>query len=1306
MHFFTPQVGYHSPRMSDDFPVESRFSIEAAVGRGAAGEILRGIDRATGRPVAVKRLHARHDEEPSQVERFRREARLLAQIDDPHVVRYVAHGADRLGRPCLVVEWLDGEDVARRQRRQRLTVAEALDVARQAALGLDALHRAGIVHRDVKPSNLFAVPNADGSTTIKLIDLGIARAAGEATLTAFGSMLGTPFYMSPEQARGEERVTARADLFSLGAVLFELLSGRRAFPGDEIFAVIAKIVLAEPLALREVMPGAPPLADALLRRALRKAPEERFASAREMAGAIAAVPPWTPGDAITDGDDDDDAPTRIAPLSSAVERRVVTAVFAGFSHASWEEDLHAFGAIAAEQGGAVHATLGRRAVAVFGGARSTGDEAVRAARTALAAVDRTNGIRIVIATGRALSGVTGLSGDIVDRGVRAVEGAAGPPPSVRAPAPVRLDDATADLLGELFAVEGPPGGRVLLGVRRGAAPPRKLLGKPTPCVGRERELGLLAAMFEECAAEPIARAALVTGAAGIGKSRLRFELAARLAAHGAAPEVIVARGSPLGEPSAFGLLAPALRRLAGVLGGEPPAEQRRKLRERIGRRAPAHAADILADMAHVPGVEAAGHGDGPRPDAMVSGDRLRGAWIAWLDAETIERPIVLVLEDLHRADLPTIAFVDAALRALPDRPLFVVAFARPEVHERFPQLWAGRGSQEVRLGPLTPRSAERLVRAALGDQVGRDAVLRIVGRGEGNAFYLEELIRAEAEGTGAVVPDTVLGMVQARLDALGAGAKRALRAASVFGEVFWRGGVAALAGDAGGALEQLDEAELISPRPGSALTGEDELAFRNVLVREAAYAMIPDAELRAAHRLAGAWLERAGEVDPVLLATHFERGGDRERAAGHFLHAALSALAGNDFAGAITHAERSVSLGDAEGDAGSKRRGRARLVQAEALRWKGDVGAAAVAAADAVALLPRGSPAWFHAARESIAAHGRLGQFDRVEALAEQLLAQDAFDGAAGPRVAALLPACGHLVYAGKNEAAARLLERIEGLAAAPAGLDPEVLARLQQLRALFADRAGDMEAALAHHGAALDAFERAGDARGACQSLANVGFIQLSLGSFTGAEAALRAAHAGAERMGLGTASALALHNLGGVLAALGRLDEAYDVEERAVRAFAAAGDPRLEGASRLYLSRILISRGDLDGAEAEARRVAESPASPAPLRAGARAALSLALLAAGRAEEALAFAREAGRALAELGSVEDFEVLIGIAHAEALDATGDHEAAKSVIAAARRDLLARADRLAEPARTQFLEVVPDNARCLGLAAAWAIAP
>jgi len=685
---------------------------------------------------------------------------------------------------------------------------------------------------------------------------------------------------------------------------------------------------------------------------------------------------------------------------------------------------------------------------------------------------------------------------------------------------------------------------------------------------------------------------------------------------------------------------------------------------------------------------------------MLTGDLMRAAWIAWLEAECAEHPVVLVLEDLHWGDRASVSFVGAALRALSAQPFLVVGLGRPEALERFPDKWIAESALAIRLGPLTPRATERLVRAALGTEVGPDTVQRIVSRAEGNAFYVEELIRAVLEGTASDLPDSVLGMVQARLDALGVETKRVLRAASVLGQIFWRGGVAAILGEApaaiAGALAQLVTAELISWRETASFPGEEEYVFRHALVCDAAYAMIPDADRRAAHRVAGVWLGRVGEGDPAILAAHLERGEDRDGAARFYLLAAEKALAGSDFAGAIAHAARAGTSGE--------ERGRARLIQAEAHRWRGEMALAATAGAEAAGLLPRGSEAWFQAVRETIATRGRLGQYDLVKEWAEEAITCAAGPETAGARLAALAPAAGHMLYAGNTEASARILVEIERVSAGAGELPPQVAARLHALYALLADHERDLETALAHHEAALESFERAGDQRGACLTLSNLGFVYATLGSLVEAEAALRRAHATAERMGLGTIAPLALHNLGGVLVSLGRLDEARAAEEAAVRAFEQAGDPRLTGASRVYLSRILLAAGDAAAAEAEARKVTTAAASPPPLRASGLASLTRALLAQGRAGEAVVAAAEAVGLLASLGAVEDFEALIGLAHAESLFASGDHTGARAAITEACRRVLARAARLREPARTRFLEAVPDNARCLGLARAWGI--
>ena len=184
-----------------------------------------------------------------------------------------------------------------------------------------------------------------------------------------------------------------------------------------------------------------------------------------------------------------------------------------------------------------------------------------------------------------------------------------------------------------------------------------------------------------------------------------------------------------------------------------------------------------------------------RQDAMLMGDQVRRALEDVVSAECAAGPLVLVLEDLHWGDLPTVRLVDGALRRNAERPLFVLALARPEIDQQFPALWADRGVQPMPLGALTRKAAEKLIRSVLGEAVAGSLLARLIELAEGNALYLEELIRAVGEGKGDALPESVVSMLEARLEGLEDEARRVLRAASVFGRVFWSGGVGALLGD-------------------------------------------------------------------------------------------------------------------------------------------------------------------------------------------------------------------------------------------------------------------------------------------------------------------------------------------------------------------------------------------------------------------------------------------------------------------------------------------------------------------------------
>lgn len=1272
-----------------------RFQIAEHAGKGASGDVYRALDLHTRRSVAIKVLTARQDE--SANERFSREIQLLGAIDDPHVVKLVASGVDELGRPYLAVEWLEGEDLARRQQRAPLDGHEALEVVRQSAMGLAALHAHGIVHRDIKPSNIFLSWTTRGALHVTLIDLGVARTETSTTITREGMMVGTPSYMSPEQVLGRAGLTAASDLFSLGVVLFELIARERPYRADDVFGLVAKIGLQEPPRVSSIAPGVPDELDTLVATAMAKEPGQRFATAIDLARALEVAPPYALSEARADAEDE---PTKTtAPLSIAsTERRVVTTVFVRIAStmgasAAWAP----FDRIARAAGGAPYKLLSLAFVAVFGEARSTGDEAHRAARAALAIRAELPYSLIAIATGRSIAGASGLAADAIDRGVRLIEAGQGGAP-VAPSARIYVDGATARLLGDSFEITE-DGGSCLVGEHSESAPRRTFLGRVTPCVGRDRELSQLESIYDEVARESVARAAIVIGEAGGGKSRVRHELQHRMERHPACPWFLVARGSALGAGSPFGMIGSAMRSFARIQENEPIAVQREKLAATVRDAARSPILPLLSRLASVDGAPSRGAEDG----ALVS-DQLRGAFEAWLRELAFDRPVCIILEDAHHGDAPSIRLVDGALGNLSDQPLFVIALGRPELDQRFPRLWQARDPTLLSLGKLSRRASVELAGSILGARAASAFVDGLVDRAGGNAFFLEELIRAavtssdDAPGTVSDLPDTVLGMVQARLDALGGGSKRVLKAASLFGEAFWPSAVASVLGDSTmeieGAFRELVSKEVLERRSLSRFHDQEELTFRHAIVRDASYELLTDDDRKTGHGRAAEWLEANGEREAAVLARHFERAGQSARAMVHFERAAEQALVGSDFEGAIENAERALAYG-ATGSA----RGRLLLTVAEARRWRGELAMSLEAAAYAEEGLEPGSVEWFGAVREQVAAHGRLGHKDRIGTLADRALDQVAMKGAEGAQIAALVPAAVHLLYVGDRRTAATVATRTETITSRILGLEPRARARVHQLRGALAQSRDEHEIAIREQEAALQQFAAANDRRASALVSSNLGFALLQLGALERAEEVLRNALVLSHTLGLGTIIPLAKQNLGAVLARLGRLEEARHVQLQAVETFAALRDPRLEGTSRIHLALLDLACGEIARAEETIAPVLESKFES--LIVGAHAALSIVHLRRGDAQGSLKSARAAAELLEQLGAVEEFDTLARVMLVEATTACGQYKEAAEAARAARARIDERADRIDDPdMRRSFLERTPEIVRLAELEA------
>ena len=1295
--------------------IADRFEVELLAGSGGVGQVYRARDRLNGSPIALKvlRLPSARD-----TERFAREARVLARLRHPSIVRYVAHGKTPGGEPYMAMEWLDGEDLASRLAREPLTLAESAAVVRRAAEALAAAHAHGIVHRDIKPSNLFL---RDGRLDdLKLLDFGLAWLVDASReLTREGLVVGTLGYMAPEQAVGDRAIDARTDVFALGCVLYRCVTGRAPFDCDRIGAMLMKILHDDPPRLSQLVPEAPAELAELVSRMLAKDPAARPADGGAVAAALGALLPLLPVSI--------DRPAPPPPAITHVERRLACFVAVGkpsdwLSPASsrllvlWDvgsDRIERAREIAERHGGQLEALADGALLVALGVAASATDLASQAARCALELRALLPSAPIAVAMGRSDQSTSRFEGAAIDVAAEMLSAAAGAWEG-EAP-PIRVDATSATLLDPAFELDADAIGSVLLGERPAAERPRLLLGKPTPCVGRERELSTLRGVFEECVAERVARTALVTGPPGCGKSRVRRELLRALRERRDGAEIWMAAGQPLSSGTPFALAAAIVRAAARLSPDDAPAARRLKLAARVqrhlGREQAARVAAFLGELVEARSGE---EGEGcaalraASADPALMTDQIRRAWLDFLAAECAAQPVVLALEDLHWADAPSVALVSTAVRRLHELPLLVLGCARPEAHDLFPRLAREPSVQEIRLGELTPRACERLLRAVAGDALDRAQIAAIVERSGGNPFYLEELLRAAVAGGTSALPDTVLAMVQARLLSLDPAARRVLRAASVFGPRFHIAGVRALLGQADTSdvlshwIDVLVEAELIE-HPSGAWDDDGEMAFRSALVREAVYETLADHDRRLGHRLAGAWLEESDQADAATVARHFTLGGERDRAVAWHLAAAEAAVAGARFEAALSEAQQGIDCG-----ASGELLGALRAARAHALALTGDLPKAEAHAREALALLPAGGARWCQTSGTAaiLAVLGKRGE-DLVE-IGDAVLAKGPADGAIEAHVIALAATAIALLRAGMFDRAGSFFDRIAHQA--PRLLDERSsaegwieLARAYRAGFLEADPWGQREHALA----VVAGPELVRDVRSWGYALVQAAAALSAMGGHAEAATKLREAIAKLDQAGVVMISALARAELALALAHIGRTGEARAELASALRASTSMRAAHVELVVRRVGVQVMLLTGDLGAAEEEARalepcRCARDPAPCDGLShtlPEIEAAVALAQLhaAAGRSAEALSLTTDAMRWLEARGSAGPIEATLRLLHAEALSATGQPEAAAAALAQARERLLARASRIADPARrASFLSQVPENRRTL----------
>lgn len=882
--------------------LSSRFALEREVGRGGVGIVYRAVDRESGDLVALKVIDL-FGMQSTDVARFEREGRLLASLSHPSIVRVVAFGQLDEGEPYVAMEWLDGEDVAQRQRREPLLLRDALEVAAQIADALQAAHDAGIVHRDVKPSNIFLLRNPNGIHA-KLVDFGVASAE-DTKLTQTGAIIGTPSYMAPEQAEGEAAVDARADIYSLGATLFELISGRPPHVGPTPVAILARLVTTPPPRLRSLIPDAPLALDELIGKLLATKPNERPDSAGEIAGrlrtiaralneqtmaeptppAMLTIPPDSMGSIVLQSHD------------SSGGSRIVTSILAthvpkGAPRARLLGHLRARGADAIELGGDA-------IVAHLGATRALGDEAARAIDLALRVAK--TGASVGIATGRTRIDNARPVGETVDRAAALARDAA--------QSQVICDTTTGELARGRYVLQMRADGSTIVGAS--VKGKQEQIGG-SPFVGREGDLLLISDAFERAQDEKTPVLVSITGAAGIGKTRLRREALSKITSARSGPRVVVVRAESFAKSHALGVMADIARALTHIPKGSSLDGAREHVALLLAARnngsTTLDTIEFLACLiANVPL---------PHTDSRSARDAL---WIALTDLaidRASERTLVIALEDAQWADPESLAWIDHLLSRAAGCPIFAMLTTRPTLWQDSPDAFAGRDHVKIELRPLAKRTVRAIAKAILGNRAdGADGEKRIDAIAEiaaGSPLFAEELARLAVTGKEASEALTIEAAIQVHLDALDDTTRDAARRLSVFGLQGWDQGLSALGTkDAQRALKNLAAAEIVTEHAPSRFGGTREWAFKHALMHEVAYASLGATMAEPLHARAGEWLASVG-ADDATVAQHLELGGKTSEAADYMEKAARRALSANALLEASRLAERALAFADSK----------------------------------------------------------------------------------------------------------------------------------------------------------------------------------------------------------------------------------------------------------------------------------------------------------------------------------------------------------------------------------------------------------